>query len=491
MAISRTHHHAFLLPSPGMGHIIPALELAKRLVTHKIIPKLTFFYTPIANSNPSKAETLVLHSAIKENLFDIIQQHPLDLTSEVDPDASAEDKIAILMHELPLLFVSTISTMNLNPTIIITDFFICQALPLVQNLNLPMFAFSPTNAWLVALGLHTPTLDKQIQGEYVDEIEPISIPGCKPIYPKDMFDMLKDRTHRLYREFIGACEGAALANAIFVNTFHELEPKTLEALGSGGISTVPVYPVGPIIREPSPRSPSPSPSPSSDEVKRSEIVEWLNRQEEESVVFVSLGSGYTMSGEEIKEMALALELSENKFVWSLRPSVNKAGHDHYLTAGDETGSTTSTVSNVEKSDLFPDEYHRIQRNGIVITDWAPQLDILKHPSIGGFVSHCGWNSVMESVSCGVPIVGLPIFADQMMNATMLVEEVGNAVRVKASPSTNMVQGDELGKAIRKIMNKDDKEGCVIRERAKQLKHLAERAWSHDGSSYSALSKIAL
>lgn len=330
MAISRTHHHAFLLPSPGMGHLIPALELAKRLVTHKIIPKLTFFYTPIANSTPSKAETLVLHSAIKDNLFDIIQQHPLDLTSEVDPHASAEDKIAILMHELPLLFLSTISTMNLNPTIIITDFFICQALPLVQNLNLPMFAFSPTNAWLVALGLHTPTLDKQMQGEYVDEIEPISIPGCKPIYPKDMFDMLKDRTHRLYREFIGACEGAALANAIFVNTFHELEPKTLEALGSGGISKVPVYPVGPIIREPSPRSPSPS----SDDGKRSEIVEWLNRQEEESVVFVSLGSGYNMSGEEIKEMALALELSGNKFVWSLRPSVNKAGHDHYLTAGE-------------------------------------------------------------------------------------------------------------------------------------------------------------
>lgn len=159
-------------------------------------------------------------------------------------------------------------------------------------------------------------------------------------------------------------------------------------------------------------------------------------------------------------------------------------------AGDETGSTT-TVSNVEKSDLFPDEFYRIQSNGIVITDWAPQLEILKHPSIGGFVSHCGWNSVMESVSCGVPIVGLPIFADQMMNATMLVEEVGNAVRVKASPSTNLVQGDELAKAIRKIMDKDDKEGSVIRERAKQLKHLAERALSDHGSSYSALSKIAL
>ena len=149
------------------------------------------------------------------------------------------------------------------------------------------------------------------------------------------------------------------------------------------------------------------------------------------------------------------------------------------------------VSNVEKSNLFPDEFHRIQSNGIVITDWAPQLDILKHPSIGGFVSHCGWNSVMESVACGVPIIGLPIFADQMMNATMLAEEVGNAIRVEVSPSTNMVQREKLAKAIRKIMDKDDKQGCVMRERAKELKLSAERAWSHHGSSYFALSKILL
>ncbi|CAJ1948348.1 unnamed protein product [Sphenostylis stenocarpa] len=191
MAISSTHH-ALLLSSPGMGHIIPALELAKRLVTHQIIPKLTFFYTSIKNSTPSKAETLVFQSAIKENLFDLIH--------------------------LPLLTSAT-------------------------------------------------------------------------------------KTHRLYREFVGVCEGAALANGIIVNTFHELEPKTLEALGSGQITKVPVYPVGPI-------------------------------QEEESVVYVSLGSGYSMPCEEIKEMALGLELSGNKFVWSVRPTVTKAGHDHYFTAGE-------------------------------------------------------------------------------------------------------------------------------------------------------------
>ncbi|KAG5053878.1 hypothetical protein GLYMA_03G032800v4 [Glycine max] len=484
MAISNNNHHALVLVSPGMGHIIPALELAKRLVTHKIISKLTFFYGSIKTSTPSKAETQILQSAIKENLFDLIQLPPIDLTIHVSPHDTLETKLAIIMHEIPLLFMSTISTMNLNPTMIITDFFFSQVIPLAKNLNLPIFAFAPTNSWLVALGLHTPTLDKEIEGEYSNESKPIPIPGCKSVHPLDLIPMMHDRTQRIYHEFVGACEGAALADGIFVNTFHELEPKTLEALGSGHIiAKVPVYPVGPIVRDQ--RGPN-----GSNEGKISDVFEWLDKQEEESVVYVSLGSGYTMSFVEMKEMALGLELSGNKFVWSVRPPVTKAGTGNYLTAGAPLGETGTTLgSNNQPSNSFPDEFYRIQTNGIVITDWAPQLDILKHPSIGGFVSHCGWNSLIESVSCGVPIIGLPLFAEQMMNATMLMEEVGNAIRVEVSPSTNMVGREELSKAIRKIMDKDDKEGCVMRERAKELKHLAERAWSHDGPSYLALSKI--
>ncbi|KAL3027085.1 hypothetical protein AAZX31_03G029300 [Glycine max] len=483
MAISNNNHHALLLVSPGIGHIIPALELAKRLVTHKIISKLTFFYGSIKTSTPSKAETQILQSAIKENLFDLIQLPPIDLSIHVSPHDTLETKLAIIMHEIPLLFMSTISTMNLNPTMIITDFFFSQVIPLAKNLNLPIFAFAPTNAWVIALSLQCPTLDKEIEGEYSIESKPISIPGCKSVHPLDLIPMLRDRTQRVYHEFVGVCEGAALADGIFVNTFHELEPKTLEALGSGHIITkVPVYPVGPLVRDQ--RGPN-----GSNEGKIGDVFEWLDKQEEESVVYVSLGSGYTMSFEEMKEMALGLELSGNKFVWSVRSPVTKAGTGNYFTAGEEGGIGTTLESNNEPSNSFPDEFYRIQTNGIVITDWAPQLDILKHPSIGGFVSHCGWNSLIESVSCGVPIIGLPLFAEQMMNATMLMEEVGNPIRVEVSPSTNMVGREELSKAIRKIMDTDDKEGCVMRERAKELKQLAERAWFHDSPSYLALSKI--
>ena len=123
----------------------------------------------------------------------------------------------------------------------------------------------------------------------------------------------------------------------------------------------------------------------------------------------------------------------------------------------------------------------------MVMDWAPQLDILKHSSVGGFVSHCGWNSVLECVSCGVPIVGWPLFADQRMNAAMLAEEAGIAVRVEVSLSTNMVEREEIAKAIRKIMDKDDIEGCAMRKRVNELMHIAKSAWSQGGRALSELS----
>ncbi|XP_057458392.1 UDP-glycosyltransferase 72D1-like [Lotus japonicus] len=481
MAASNSHNAAILTP-PGMGHMIPSLELAKRLVTHQIVPKVTIFLASIKTSVPSKAETQLLQSATNDNLFQIIHLPPLDMTNLVGPDATIETQVAAITHELPPLFLSAISTTEHNPTILIIDQVLSNILPLVENLKVPKFIFVSSNAWLLALSLHTPILDKELQGEYTDQSEPISIPGCKSVHPDDVFQLLRDRTHKVYREYLSTCEGLALADAILVNTFNELEPKTLAALSSGKVTKVPVYPVGLIVRE---------------EIRRqdgSDVFEWLDKQEEESVVYISLGSGYRMSQEQIKEMALGLELSGQRFVWSLRThAATKAGDAiaNYFTAGKETQAETGGgVSKSEELNSLPDEFYRIQTRGMVITDWAPQLDILKHPSVGGFVSHCGWNSVMESVSCGVPIVGWPLYAEQGMNAAMLAEEIGIAVRLELPLSTNVVGREDLAKAIRKVMDKEDEEGCEMRKKVKELKEAAKRAWSEDGSSYLALSRIS-
>ena len=324
MAITNTDHAALLCP-PGMGHIIPALELAKNLVTHHIIPKVTFFLASIKNTGLSQAETQVLQSAMEPKLFDIIQLPQVDVTSMLNPDANLGTKMAVIMKQTMPLLSHAISNMTPQPTILITELFGCLVLPIADKLEMSKYVFMPSNTWSVALSLHTPTLDKVVRGEYLDQDKPISIPGCNPIHPSDLFTPLLHRTDQLYHEYLHMCEELRMADGILVNTFHELEPKTLAALRSGQISKVPVYPIGPLIRE----------TRQDFDKKRSYVVDWLDKQEEGSVIYVSLGSGYTMSYDQIKEMALGLELSGKKFVWSLRPPATKAGTNHYLTAGED------------------------------------------------------------------------------------------------------------------------------------------------------------
>ncbi|XLU82294.1 hypothetical protein S245_005714 [Arachis hypogaea] len=232
MALSNSHHHhhhhhVALFSSPGMGHIIPSLELAKHLLTHQkiTITKITLFI-PSINSSSSKAEKDVLQSTINQNIsIDIIHLPPIDISNHIsnnvlDPNniVTLETKIAITMHEAPKLFVSAISNMKFKPTMIITDYFLSQTLPLVKKMNnmeVPMYLFAPTSAWLVALGFHSPKLDKEVEGEYHSHGEtPILIPGCKGIHPSDLFQMMEDRTHRLYLEYLLMCEAVISHNKL-------------------------------------------------------------------------------------------------------------------------------------------------------------------------------------------------------------------------------------------------------------------------------------
>ncbi|XP_057741505.1 UDP-glycosyltransferase 72D1-like [Arachis stenosperma] len=469
---STTHYHAALLCPPGMGHIIPFLELAKHLVSHTIITKVTLFIASINNkSSKPQVETNILQSSVKQGLFDIIHLPPIDAPA----NANMGTKLAIIMKESIPFICHEISTMTSpKPTILITELFGSLVLPIAEHFNMSKFVFWPSSAWNVALSLHTPTLDKVVEGEYTDQEEFIRIPGCNPISPCDLFSPFLDRNDQLYHEYLPMCEELRKVNGIFVNTFLELEAKTILALRSGKIYKVPIYPIGPLIRE--------AKKQNCDDENRDHVIDWLDKQEEESVIYVSLGSGYTMSHEQIKEMALGLELSGKKFVWSLRPPSTKAGNDRYLTAGEDAGSNGVPKTQGSVS-AFPDEFHKIQNRGLVVMDWAPQLEILKHSSIGVFVSHCGWNSILESVSCGVPIVGWPLFADQLMNAETMAKEIGIGIRLNVAQSTKVVGSEEIGKTICKIMDKEDIEGCAMRKRVKELKHIAEKAWSQDGPSF--------
>ncbi|XP_073281371.1 beta-D-glucosyl crocetin beta-1,6-glucosyltransferase-like [Primulina huaijiensis] len=139
-----------------------------------------------------------------------------------------------------------------------------------------------------------------------------------------------------------------------------------------------------------------------------EIMKWLERNDVCSSVLVSFGSEYFLKREDIEEIAHGLELSNVNFIWLLR-----------FPKGEET----------KIADALPERFlQRVGEKGVIVEKWAPQAKILSSSKIGGFVSHCGWNSLMESISFRVPIIGMPMQLDQPLNAK-LVEELGVGVEV--------------------------------------------------------------
>ncbi|XP_057441183.1 zeatin O-glucosyltransferase-like [Lotus japonicus] len=196
-------------------------------------------------------------------------------------------------------------------------------------------------------------------------------------------------------------------------------------------------------------------------------MEWLDRQEPKSVIYVSFGSTTTFTEEQIEEMAKGLEQSKQKFIWVLRDADK-------CDIFDET--------EVRKHDLENGFEKRTEGVGLVVRDWAPQLEILDHPSTGGFMSHCGWNSLFESISMGVPIAAWPIHSDQPRNTVLITEElkVGLAVRDWAKRD-DLVTASVIANAVRRLM--ETKEGDEMREKAMSLKEAIHRSMDEGGVSH--------
>ncbi|GFY81768.1 hypothetical protein Acr_02g0000080 [Actinidia rufa] len=174
------------------------------------------------------------------------------------------------------------------------------------------------------------------------------------------------------------------------------------------------------------------------------IIDWLKKKEKGSTVFVSFGTEYFLSEHETEEIALGLELSGVNFVWVLRFPM---------------GSNTSVERALPLGFL-----KRVGERGLVVEGWAPQVKILRHPSVGGFVSHCGWGSTMEAMKYGTPIIAIPMQYDQPMNAR-LVEEIGVGVEV-VRDNNGKFDRVKLGDVIKNVVLFDG-EGTV-RKKAREL-----------------------
>ncbi|KAJ7514102.1 hypothetical protein O6H91_23G027700 [Diphasiastrum complanatum] len=264
---------------------------------------------------------------------------------------------------------------------------------------------------------------------------------------------------------------------LLIYSFYELDTVAVNALRNPILnpSQVEILTVGPV------HSPANFAHPASEAAERRNVVsqeeeqclQWLDSHSSSSVLYVSLGTIFLPSLTQIHELALGLEASEQSFLWILRPPIGKL----------------SPSEEFDVSAILPEGFlSRIQNKGLIIPNWAPQKMILSHPSTGAFLTHCGWNSTLESICMGVPTVAFPQFADQRMNCMLLVNQLKVGVELHRR-ADDLVERGEVERVTRLMLTR--KEGIEMRSRAKQWSTAAFKAMEKDGSSDRNLESFVL
>ena len=246
------------------------------------------------------------------------------------------------------------------------------------------------------------------------------------------------------------------------NTVHELELESLNAISQ----KIPVYPIGPLLLMLSPTRKANVRDTISLWAEDRECLTWLDAALPSSVLFVSFGSLASLGAEQLKELAEGLEASERPFLWVIRPDVLK-------------GRPVSS--------LLPEGFvERTKGRGLIIS-WAPQVEVLSHPSVGGFLTHCGWNSITENLSTGcVPMLCWPQLADQRLNARIVVDNwrVGLEIEVEHG---NIVNASAIERAVVELLLGDA--GKEIKKRSLVLKEVVAQCVQEGGSSQRYLQSL--
>ncbi|PWA85051.1 UDP-glucuronosyl/UDP-glucosyltransferase [Artemisia annua] len=463
--------HVAFLASPGLGHITPLFELAIRLVTQHNFQ--VSFLVITTGATPAQNEYV---NANKHPDLHIVDLPTADMSGLVSDDMTAVARLCVIVQESIRPLKSILSGLE-GPKLkaVVIDIFCTGVFEACNDLSIPVYSFFTASAALFVFSLYLPTMDKEVEGEFVDLPEPVQVPGCHPIQIQDLLDQVRDRKIDEYKWYLFHVSRLHMTTGIFVNAWDDLEPVSLKAVKHEQffmqIPTPPVYPIGPLTKQIEPVVTG----------HEEEIMAWLDKQPKDSVLFVALGSGGTLTSEQQTELAWGLELSHQRFIFVVRKPSDSA-----LAAFFHAGSD----SDDPKAYLPEGFVDRTNGVGLVVSSWAPQVAVLNHPSTGAFMSHCGWNSTLESLKHGVPMIGWPMYAEQRMNATILSKEVGVAVKMPVvgdDGETVIVRREEIERIVRAVM--EGEEGKKIRSRAKELEASGQATLSHGGSSYETLTQV--
>ncbi|RDY01127.1 UDP-glycosyltransferase 73C2, partial [Mucuna pruriens] len=460
-----------LFPLMSQGHMIPMVDIAKILAqqgvtvtvitTHHNVSRLT---ATLGRSTDSGSEIRLVELQFPYQEAGLPEGcENLDMFPSLGTSLSFFNAANTLQEQVEKLF----HELTPPPSCIISDMCLPYTANIATKFNVPRISFVGQSCFslfcLYNLGIH-----KVLSG-ITSETEYFVLPGLPDKVEMTKAQLPARKSSEEWREFYARTAAAeGVSSGVVMNSFEELEPAY--ARGYKKAINGRVWCIGPVSLC------------NKDQLDKAErgnkasidehyCMKWLNLQKPKSVIYVCLGSMCNITTLQLIELGLALEASNRPFIWVIRESQLEA------------------LEKWIEEDGFEE---KTKARSLVIRGWAPQVLILSHPAIGGFLTHCGWNSTLEAICAGVPMVTWPLFGDQFLNEKLIVQilrvgvRVGVEVPVKWGEEEEkglLVKKEEVEKAIGELMD-ETRESEEMRERVKELAEMAKRAVEEGGSSHS-------
>ncbi|XP_027164523.1 UDP-glycosyltransferase 92A1-like [Coffea eugenioides] len=476
-----------MIPFMAHGHLTPFLDLAKK-IQQRTGFAITLVSTPL---NVKYLENTISKDSSQESRINLESlpfnsvEHGLPPNTENTGALSLDHIIKLFQGAANLegpfrrLIAKIIEKEGHPPLCIVSDIFVGWATDVAKDFETVNVTFTTGGAYGTAAYVSIwQNLPHRSSGK--DEF---SLPG----FP----DSCRFHITHLHR-YLQAADGTDEWSKFFqpqiskslgslgwlCNTVEEIEPFGLDVLRK--YIKLPVWCIGPLLppqmleQDSSSESKSISqPSGREAGLPTEQCLEWLDSHPECSVLYISFGSQNTISPSQMMALAMGLEHSGKPFIWAIRPPFGFDPKGEF------------------KAEWLPEgfEERMAQTNqGLLVHKWAPQLEILRHKSTAAFLSHCGWNSIMESLSQGVPMIGWPLAAEQGYNSKLIMEEMGVGVELTRGLQST-VEKEHVERVINTVMEKGGK-GEEMKRKAVEIRGLIRAAVredeGHKGSSLQAI-----
>ncbi|CAJ1891213.1 unnamed protein product [Sphenostylis stenocarpa] len=467
--------HFVLFPLMAQGHMIPMIDIARILAQCGVI--VTIFTTP---KNASRFHN-VLSRAVSSGLqIRLVQLHfpakdaglPEGCESfDMLPSRNMIIKVFTAINLLQKPAEELFEALTPRPSCIISDFCITWTAQIAEKYHIPRISFNGFSCFCQHC-LHMAHTSK-VYESISSESEYFSIPDI-PDHIQVTKEQIPLRISKSNKEDINGLreqmrDAEMKSYGVIVNTFEELEKAYVRDYKK--VRNDKLWCVGPVslcnkdALDKAQRGNQAS-------INEHRWLKWLDLQQPKSVVYVCFGSVCNLISSQLVELALALEDTKRPFLWAIR----------------EGGQ----FQELEKWICEEGFEERMKGRSLIIRGWAPQVIILSHPSIGGFFTHCGWNSTLEGISAGLPLVTWPLFGDQFLNEKLVTQvlKIGVSVGVEVPVQWGdeerrgvLVKKDDIKRAIWMVMDDGGEEGKERRERVSKLSEMAKIAVEEGGSSH--------